>query len=536
LIDVGSKIGSYEIIALLKSGGMATLFLGRRTGAAGFSRHVAIKVVHPHLGRDSTFVRMFQDEAKLSEQIRHPNVVHVEELGKVDDTYFLVMEYVHGCSLSDLLRGLGRMGRRLSPDLAVWLAMEILEGLHAAHELKDEAGQLLEVVHRDVSPQNVLIAENGSVKVIDFGIAKALGRSQQTRTGALKGKLSYMAPEQAYGTTLDRRTDIYALGIVLWELLTMRRVFKADNDFALLDHVRNPKIPSPREFSDDVSQELEAVVMSALARDVDRRPKNARALRRRLAEACPRATSLDTGHMADVIEAVLGQEMDARKQELPESLTGMSRDIPLAHEPTRRARAPRMRDDVMREMTASAPGSTLYSDSDAEDDGPDTGPIEASPLEETRLSRPSSRPPAAVVTPTAVTREAGSSRDRMIALGAVGIALVAMAAAGFVLIRGSGDAATTSGVVAPEASTSPAGADLGTSAPPLDASPLEVETMVFADEGLDDTSAPEDEDPQPTRGMRRTMRGMTKVTEDDEAMEMGMSLVDGVPIFDDDEF
>ncbi len=536
MIDVGSKVGDYEIIAQLKSGGMATLFLGRRGGASGFSRHVAIKVVHPHLGRDSTFVRMFVDEAKLSARISHPNVVHVEELGESDGTHFLVMEYVHGCSLSDMLKALSRMGRRLSPDLSVWLAMKVLEGLHAAHELRDDKRQLMGVVHRDVSPQNVLISQTGNIKLIDFGIAKARGRQQQTATGALKGKLSYMPPEQAYGQPLDRTADIYALGIVLWEMLTMRRAFRADNDLAMIDEVRNPRIAPPSTYSNDVSPELDAAVMFALAPDRDARPQTALELRRRLAQASPKALALDVGHMAEVVEAILGKELEQRRRELPESLTGMSRDIPMAHEPTRRAKAPRMADEVMKEMTMSAPGSTLYVDESSDD----TGSLDAIHAEPTRAARPSSRPPRREATPatpaTAVPR--GMSTERIIAVGAILVALFALGAAGFAIAKlMGGEEPQVQGE--PSIATPPAPPPTTEAAEPVEPNAAEPDASVEEEVVEDDTNLAQQEAAETpeqsarmTRGMRRTM--MRPAMDDTEMM--GMSLVDGVPIFDDDDF
>jgi eukaryotic-like serine/threonine-protein kinase len=193
MFEVGEQVGDYQIVARLKSGGMATLFLGRRRGASGFAKHVAIKVIHPHLAEDPAFVRMFVDEALLSARIQHPNVVHVEELKRRDGKYFLVMEYVHGVALVQLLRTLGRKGRRLAPDLAVQIAARIADGLHAAHETRDPDGQTAGVVHRDVSPQNVLLAWAGHVKLIDFGVAKAHGRATHTIGGSLKGKVRYMS-------------------------------------------------------------------------------------------------------------------------------------------------------------------------------------------------------------------------------------------------------------------------------------------------------------------------------------------------------
>jgi serine/threonine-protein kinase len=477
---------------------------------------------------------MFVDEAKLSARISHPNVVHVEELGEADGTHFLVMEYVHGCSLSDMLKALSRLGRRLAPDLSVWIAMKVLEGLHAAHELQDDQRQLLNVVHRDVSPQNVLISQTGNVKLIDFGIAKAAGRQQQTATGALKGKLSYMPPEQAYGQKLDRRADIYALGIVLWEMLTMRRVFRADNDLAMLDEVRNPRIAPPSTYSNDVSPELDAAVMFALAPDREARPKTALELRRRLAAACPKALSLDVGHMAEVVEAVLGQELEERRRELPESLTGMSRDIPMAHEPTRRAKAPRMREDVMREMTMSAPGSTLYVD----ESGDGTGPIESIHAEPTKSARPSNRPGPRDATPTTAVTQGGMSAERIIAIGAIVVALLALGAAGF---------AVTKLLDTPSPEESEMDVEPDIAAPPVEP-PAQLpetarpdggtEVMVFDDpEALaEDESDSRDDEARPTPMSRRMRRSMMRPPTDDDTEMTGMSLVDGVPIFDDDDF
>ena len=226
-LAAGSHVGGYEIVAPLRAGGMASLYLARRIGPAGFSRPVAIKVVHAHLASDRAFVEMFLDEARLSARIIHPNVVHVEELGEAGGSFFLAMEYVHGTSLSVFLGRLVESRRMLAPEAACAIAMKVADGLHAAHEAKDEQGEPLQVIHRDVSPQNVLIGLDGHVKLIDFGVAKARGRMQQTEAGSLKGKLRYMAPEQAWGRAIDRRIDVYALGVVLWETLTARRLFSA---------------------------------------------------------------------------------------------------------------------------------------------------------------------------------------------------------------------------------------------------------------------------------------------------------------------
>jgi len=379
------RIGNYEIVSHLKAGGMATLYLARRTGAAGFARHVAIKVVHPHLAQNQSFVRMFLDEAFLSARIQHPNVVHVEELGEADGVYFLVMEYVHGAALSQLLKALAVRRRRLTPELATWIAIQIADGLHAAHELRGDDEQLLQVVHRDVSPQNVLLSYAGHVKVIDFGIAKARTRAKETTTKSLKGKLRYMAPEQAFGKPVDRRTDIYALGIVLWELLTVRRLFEADDDFALLDQVRSPVLFPPSHYADGISPALDAAVLRALAPKMEDRPATMQDFRRLLAEAVPSAMSVDAAHIADLLGAVMTDEIAKQKQTLPDSLSALRAISALGEEPGTRAgnpaslRAgairtaqlpPEEREEILRTMTYRAENASLAAD---EDDEPSVG-------------------------------------------------------------------------------------------------------------------------------------------------------------------
>ncbi|MEM9195461.1 MAG: serine/threonine-protein kinase, partial [Myxococcota bacterium] len=242
MLKVGDVLGRYELVAHLKSGGMATLYLGRPI-TPDDNRIFAVKVVHPHFLDDNELVSMFRAEAGLSQRIKHPNVVHVEEVGADHGRHFLVMEYVHGCSVAQLLQALIRLGRRMSPELAVFIAMAVAEGLHAAHETRGDNGELLNVVHRDVSPQNILLSHTGDIRLIDFGVAKSRMRMNHSATGlSIKGKLRYMAPEHATGKAVDRRTDVYALAIVLWEMLTMRPLFWAKTDFDVLTLGRDLRI------------------------------------------------------------------------------------------------------------------------------------------------------------------------------------------------------------------------------------------------------------------------------------------------------
>ncbi|MCZ7678472.1 MAG: serine/threonine protein kinase [Sandaracinaceae bacterium] len=309
MFEPGEKVGDVEIIARLKAGGMAALYLGRRVGAGGFSKDVAVKVIHTHLAEDQSFVEMFVDEARLSARIDHPNVVRVEALREHRGAYCLLMEFVHGCALSQLMAAIKKRGMRFSPELAVAVAIRVADGLHAAHDLLNPDGTPAGVVHRDVSPANVLVGYRGEVKLIDFGIAKATQRLHQTDAAGLKGKIAYMAPEQAFGRDVDRRTDVYALGIVLWEMLTMRRLFAAENDLRLLDMVRDPKVVPVSALVPDTPPALDRTVLEALAVDRDRRPASARELRYRLLDALPAAAAVDPLQVSAVVCEVMSDKI-----------------------------------------------------------------------------------------------------------------------------------------------------------------------------------------------------------------------------------
>lgn len=263
------EIGRYVLHAELASGGMATVFLGRLLGQAGFARTVAIKRSHPGFAKDPEFVAMFLDEARIAARIRHPNVVPVLDVEARDGELFLVMDYVHGESLARLWRS--SAGTPIDSAIAGRIAADMLYGLHAAHQAKNERGEPLHVVHRDVSPQNVLVGADGTSRVTDFGIAKAQNRIQTTHEGQLKGKLSYMAPEQLEEKSVDGRTDVYAAAVVLWELLTARRLHTSADAGATITRILTGKIPPPSRVAPDVSPELDALVLRGLARDPDER-------------------------------------------------------------------------------------------------------------------------------------------------------------------------------------------------------------------------------------------------------------------------
>ena len=283
---------------------MGVLYLARREGTAGFSRPVAIKVIHDHLAANKRFCRMFIDEAKLCARIDDANVVRVEEFGQADGRYYLVMEYVHGASLAQTIAVLRKRGG-IPIELAVAIAMQIAGGLHGAHEATDEEGAPLGIVHRDVSPHNVIVSFKGYVRVIDFGIAKAKQVGGQTKTGSLRGKLAYMPPEQARSArTVDRRADLYGVGLILWEMLTFRRVFDADTDIAILNQIRSPEIVPPSRLAPAVPRALDDVVMRTLANEPGDRPPTGVALQRALAEAVPAAARVTPGDLAELMRAV----------------------------------------------------------------------------------------------------------------------------------------------------------------------------------------------------------------------------------------
>lgn len=251
---------------------MATVHLGKQIGEVGFSRTVAIKRLHENFVRHPQFVAMMIDEARLVSRIRHPNVVPTLDIVSLDGELFVVMEYVHGASLSSLLSKTWEEGLPMQPAMAAAIMLDVLHGLHAAHEAKSERGAPLGIVHRDVSPQNVLVGVDGIARVLDFGIAKAAGRIQSTSTGQIKGKLAYMAPEQMRASSsMDRRVDVYAAGIVLWELLAGCELFSGDNDAQTMYNVLHAPVEPPSAVASGIAPALDEVVMKALDHDPDAR-------------------------------------------------------------------------------------------------------------------------------------------------------------------------------------------------------------------------------------------------------------------------
>jgi len=296
----------YEVIERLDAGGMAEVFRGRAVSMKGFEKQVAIKRVLPNLAKNDRFVKMFLDEAKLSLHLDHANIVSVFDLGQSGDTYFIVMEYVDGANLKKVIEGARRAEGYVPTEIAVWIAAKVCEGLQYAHDKKGPDGRKLDIVHRDISPPNVLISNQGEVKLTDFGLAKATTQVELTDPGVVKGKFGYLSPEAARGEGVDPRTDVFATGILLWEMLAGKRLFQGQTDFDTLQQVRDAKVPPIRQFNARVPQALERIVLKALARDRDGRYTTARDLGRDLMQFLFSAgTSVTSYDLAAYMERVV---------------------------------------------------------------------------------------------------------------------------------------------------------------------------------------------------------------------------------------
>ncbi|HKD18851.1 MAG TPA: protein kinase, partial [Thermoanaerobaculia bacterium] len=317
--------GQYEILERIAAGGMAELYKAKRTGVEGFQKIVAIKKILPHLADDEAFVTMFADEAKLAAQLNHPNIIHIYDLGKIQaGGYFIAMEYVDGRDLRAIQQAGRDLGVPLPVPLAVYVASKVASALDYAHRRRDADGHELNIVHRDVSPQNILISYEGDIKLCDFGIAKAASKASKTQSGALKGKIQYMSPEQAWGKPIDRRSDLFSLGVVLHELLTGERLFGGDTDINVLEKVRSAEISPPSRSNPEVPQNLDAVVLKALAKEPDDRYANASDLLRDLDSVLysytPAPGSADVAIYLHRLQAEEGAVAEAKAREAAQAV------------------------------------------------------------------------------------------------------------------------------------------------------------------------------------------------------------------------
>jgi serine/threonine protein kinase len=334
-------VGRYALYGEIASGGMATVHYGRLLGPVGFARTVAIKRLHPQFAKDPEFVSMFLDEARLAGRIRHPNVVQTVDVVALEGELFLVMEYVQGESLARLVRAARSTKQNIPLPVVSAILCAALHGLHAAHEATNERGEPLNIVHRDVSPQNILIGADGVPRVLDFGVAKAAGRVHTTREGQVKGKLAYMAPETLIGRSLDRRTDVYAAGVVLWETLTLQRLFAADTEGAVVASVLHTKVEPPSTVASEVPKALDALVMRAIDRDPATRFASAREMALALEDCIPVASATRlTEWVEGLASEVLAQRAKALARIENDSGTGYVPALPAGAEPAEPVTAP----------------------------------------------------------------------------------------------------------------------------------------------------------------------------------------------------
>ncbi|MCA1664898.1 MAG: serine/threonine protein kinase, partial [Myxococcales bacterium] len=321
-LDGERTLGAYQLLSQVAVGGMAEIYVARTHGVGGFEKLVALKVIHPNFSSDPEFVQMLVDEAKLSVQLTHANIVQTFDLGRVDEQYYIAMELIDGVDLYKLLRRASEHQIDFPFEVAAFIAAEVAQGLDYAHRKRDARGRPLKIVHRDVSPQNVLVSYDGEVKIVDFGIAKAAMRGQQTAAGVIKGKYYYMSPEQAWGDPIDARTDIFSAGILLYEMIVGQMLYLEEDLEKLLDVVRKAQIAPPSSHRTGVPRELEAVVMRCLKKRADDRFATAGELAQVLQQFLHSfAPDFSRARLATFVREVMGDDPTSEKRDARSSTT-----------------------------------------------------------------------------------------------------------------------------------------------------------------------------------------------------------------------
>ena len=308
------RLGKYELIARIAAGGMAEVYLARLRGPMNFQKAVVVKVIHPHLASQEEFLRMLLDEARLSALIKHPRVVDIYELGCEEGIYFIAMEFIAGQPLTAVM-GSGIAGNPLDPYSTARIIADAADGLHAAHELKGASGNTLGLVHRDVSPGNIMVLHDGGVKIVDFGIAKARGRLTISGVQQFKGKVGYVAPEQLSGGDIDRRTDVFGLGVVMWEALSLQRLFRMEDENECLRAILSGEPPTPSAIRPEVPVELSAICLKALAPFPDYRFQTAGEMRDAIESFLIRVGYFrEAGAIRNYMEQVFGRQHESRQK------------------------------------------------------------------------------------------------------------------------------------------------------------------------------------------------------------------------------
>ncbi len=451
------RFGKYDLLALLATGGMAEIWLARISGEAGFSKLVVIKRLLDELARKPDYVTMFLDEARINARLSHSNVVQVLELGQVENKYFMAMEYVAGLSVAQVGKKTTQRLGEVPQEVACGVVAQSCAGLHYAHERALPDGTPLNIIHRDVSPQNLILTFEGQVKVVDFGIAKAQGRASQTRAGMVKGKTSYMSPEQCLGLPLDRRSDVFALGIILFELATARRLFKRTSSYQTFEAIVAAEVPPPRSINPKIPPAVEAVILKALARRADDRFASAGEMQEAL-EAAIHAARLRAApsDLEKFLDSTLAAERAEQQKLVDQAMRGeltstkLSRVSAVAEGAAREARddesyssrepnapeEPEERTDV--DALPALPalgedsGRTPLSDEEQLNEEARTGqtPIPSPAADDDAMDRTEIRPEfvrADSVTPPSGTRAPESMPARYYVLAVLGLILVAAA-------------------------------------------------------------------------------------------------------------
>ncbi len=310
-----TRFGKYYLIHRLAVGGMAEIFLAKQKGLEGFEKTICIKRIRPHLSSQPNFVRMFLNEAKLVVNLSHPNIVQIYDLGKVGESYFIAMEYVSGRDMSRIIPKARKKKIPFPVVYALKIASDVLDGLYYAHNAVDTFGNLFGIVHRDVTPENIIVGYNGTVKLADFGIAKANTQLGQTKAGEIKGKLSYMSPEQAMGHDLDHRSDIFSLGAILYEWVTGTKLFSGDGDMAVLKSIIEGKIYPPTYFNKQVPKPVEDILMKALEKDRDKRYQSGWDMQRDInAYIATTDFSPSNMHLSNFLKQLFEKEIEQEKE------------------------------------------------------------------------------------------------------------------------------------------------------------------------------------------------------------------------------
>lgn len=307
--------GKYYLLERIATGGMAEIFKAKYRAEGGFEKTLVIKRILPHLAQDDDFIAMFRDEAHLTVRLNHANIVQVFDFGKHEEDYFLAMEYVQGQNLRQVMRRCQELGAPVPIPFALLAVNEVAKGLNYAHTRRDDSDQLLGVIHRDVTPSNVLVSYEGEVKIADFGIAKAQSRASGTQAGMIKGKAAYLAPEQVMGRPIDARVDLFSLGAVLWEMLVGRKLFTGDTDFEIMAKITKGPIPAPSQANAAIPPDIDHVVMRCLERDPERRYPGAAALQKDLTPLLQKyGATVTTVDVSSFLRRIFRKEMEAERE------------------------------------------------------------------------------------------------------------------------------------------------------------------------------------------------------------------------------